>query len=174
MATATDDTDLDTEIARKKAQDAEQYLSEQLDSEDAGDDSGNLEEEETPKQAAALSSGPKRKAPNYVLTPVDVPKPQDTAPPLTIPAPLDTKVDEQVTAPTPEMPKLETKTDEQVVAPLDQGEAPTALPQVERGQLVKPQLDQGEAPAQLPQVERATLVKLPAPDLGERGLLSPR
>ena len=75
MATETDEeTDLDEEVARKKAQNAEEYLSSQLDQEDAGDDTGDLEEEGTPKQAAALSSGPKRKTPNYVLTPVDVPK----------------------------------------------------------------------------------------------------
>jgi hypothetical protein len=72
---------------------------------------------------SAMDAGPtpkaprvsKRNGPNYVLTSVDVPKQQNTAPPVTVPSPLDTKTDEHVTA------------------PLDKGGAPAVLPQVERG-----------------------------------------
>ena len=137
------------------------------DSEDDSDASTDLPKDETSDDSSdqtgkpeTVYSPPSKGSPSYVLVPVSQP------------APLETKVDEVVVAPTPTPAPMDTRVDEQV---LDKGEAPAALPQVEKGQLVQPPeaLDKGEAPAALDQVERATLVKPPAPDMGERGASIP-
>ena len=171
---ADEETDLDAEIARQKAQDAEQALLEQL---DQGDDQAKTE---TPKQATADEPVSKRKAPNYVLTPVDVPKPQEAAPPLAVPtptpespgAPADIKTDSETGTPYVEdqgakIPhaELATPADKDAFKPSD-----VTLPQVD----VTGKGTVAPAPDTLDQVERATLVKLPAPDLGERGAPIPQ